>query len=90
LCVACIAQAIAWVYRVALSLVIGLQKRDEQPEVFAKYAVSEIVPAGNPSKLLTAMQFVPDCTATPRPMAFIEAWFDDVMVNESAAPPAVP
>jgi hypothetical protein len=63
-------------------------QRDEQPEVFAKYAVSEIVPAGNPSKLLNAMQFVPDCTATPRPMAFIDALFDDVMVNESAAPQA--
>ena len=28
------------------------------------------------------------CTATPRPMAFIEAWFDDVMVNASATPRA--
>jgi hypothetical protein len=66
-------------------------QRDEQPEVFARYAVpSDIVPPGIPSKLLNAMQFVPDCTATPRPMAFIDAWFDDVMVNESAAPRAVP
>jgi hypothetical protein len=63
-------------------------QRDEQPEVFARYAVLDIVPLGTPIKLLNAMQFVPDCTATPRPMAFIDALFDDVMVNESAAPHA--
>ena len=56
------------------------------PEVFAKYAVSDIVPPSIPSQLLTAMQFVPDCTAATRPMAYIDALFDDVMVNESAAP----
>jgi hypothetical protein len=39
-------------------------------------------------KVLDAMLFVPTCTTTPRPMAFIEAWFDDVMVNASAAPRA--
>jgi hypothetical protein len=66
-------------------------QRDDHPEVFAKYAVpSEVVAPGSPVKVLTAMQFVPDCTATPRPMAFIDARFDDVMVNESAAPHAVP
>ena len=27
-------------------------------------------------------------TVTPRPMAFIDAWFDEMMVNESAAPRA--
>jgi hypothetical protein len=61
-------------------------QRDAHPEVVAAYAVSDTDPPGTPVKLLNAMQVVPDCTATPRPMAFIEAWFDDVMVNESAAP----
>jgi hypothetical protein len=61
-------------------------QRDAHPEVVAAYAVSDTDPPGTPVKLLNAMQLVPDCTATPRPMAFIEAWFDDVMVNESAAP----
>jgi hypothetical protein len=61
-------------------------QRDQQPEVFAKYAISDIVPPSVPAKSLTAMQFVPDCTATTRPMAYIDALFDDVMVNESAAP----
>jgi hypothetical protein len=63
-------------------------QRDDHPEVFAAYAVSDTDPPGTPVKLLNAMQFVPDCTATPRPMAFIDALFDDVMVNESAAPHA--
>jgi hypothetical protein len=64
-------------------------QRDDHPEVFAKYAVpSEVVAPGSPAKVLNAMQFVPGCTATPRPMAFMDARFDDVMVNESAAPPA--
>jgi hypothetical protein len=61
-------------------------QRDQQPEVFAKYAVSDIVPPSTPAKLLTAMHVVPDCTAVTRPMAYIDALFDDVMVNESAAP----
>jgi hypothetical protein len=63
-------------------------QRDDAPEVFAPYAVSDTAPPGIAGKLLDAMLFVPTCTATPRPMAFIEAWFDDVMVNASAAPRA--
>jgi hypothetical protein len=61
-------------------------QRGDAPEAFAPYTVSDTAPPGNPVKLLDAMQFVPNCTTTPRPMAFIEAWFDDVLVNESAAP----
>jgi hypothetical protein len=63
-------------------------QRDEAPEVFAPYTVSDTAPPGIAVKQLEAMLSVPTCTATPRPMAFIEAWFDDVMVNESAAPRA--
>lgn len=63
-------------------------QRDDAPEVFAPYAVSDTAPPGIAGKLLDAMLFVPKSTATPRPMAFIEAWFDDVMVNASAAPRA--
>jgi hypothetical protein len=62
-------------------------QRDEQPEVFARYAVpSDVVAPVSPSRWLNAMLFAPDCTAPPRPMVFIDALFDDVMVNESAAP----
>jgi len=64
-------------------------QRDDAPEVFAPYAVSDTAPPGIQVKLLDAMHFVPNCTATPRPVAFIEALFDDVMVNESAAPRSV-
>jgi hypothetical protein len=63
-------------------------QRDDAAEVFAPYAVSDTAPPSIAVKLLDTMLFVPRCTATPRPMAFIEAWFDDVMVNESAAPRA--
>ena len=64
-------------------------QRDDDPEVLAPYAVSDSDPPGIQFKNLGAMHFVPNCTATPRPVAFIEALFDDVMVNESAAPRAV-
>jgi hypothetical protein len=63
-------------------------QRDDAAEVFAPYAVSDTAPPSSAVKMLDAILFVPNCTATPRPMAFIEAWFDDVMVNESAAPRA--
>jgi hypothetical protein len=64
-------------------------QRDDDPEVLVRYTVSDTAPPGIQVKLLDALHFVPNCTATPRPMAFIEALFDDVMVNESAAPRAV-
>jgi hypothetical protein len=63
-------------------------QRDEAPEVLAPYAESDMNPPGIPVKLLNTMLFVPSCAATPRPMAFMDALFDDVMVNESAAPRA--
>jgi hypothetical protein len=61
-------------------------QRDDDPEVLAPYTVSDSAPPGIQVKLLEAVHLVPNCTATPRPVAFIEALFDDVMVNESAAP----
>ncbi len=61
-------------------------QRDDDPEVIAPYTVSDSAPPGIQVKLLDALHLIPNCTATPRPVAFIEAWFDDVMVNESAAP----
>ena len=61
-------------------------QRDDDPEVLVRYTVSDSAPLSIQVKDLGAMHFVPNCTAKPRPMAFIEALFDDVMVNESAAP----
>jgi hypothetical protein len=63
-------------------------QRDDASEVFAPYAVSAAAPPASAAKWLAARHLVPNCTATPRPMAFIEAWFDEVMVDESAAPRA--
>ena len=58
-------------------------QRDGQPEVFARYAVpSDILAPLIPMKLLQAVHFVPACTATPRPMSYMDALFGDVMVNE--------
>jgi hypothetical protein len=61
-------------------------QRDDDQKVLAPYTVSDSAPPGIQVKLLEAVHHVPNCTATPRPVAFIEALFDDVMVNESAAP----
>ena len=63
-------------------------QRGGDPEVVAPYTVSDTAPASDSRKTLeiTSMS-VANCTATPRPVAFIEALFDDVMVNASAAPP---
>lgn len=63
-------------------------QRDDAPEVVAPYTVPDTTPPGIQVKLLDAIHFVPNCTTTPRPMAFIDAMFDDVMVNASAAPRA--
>jgi hypothetical protein len=61
-------------------------QRDDDPEVLAPYTVSDTAPPGIQVKLLDAIYFVSHCTATPRPVAFVDASFDDVLVNESAAP----
>lgn len=63
-------------------------QRDDASEVFAPYAVSDTDPPASAEKWLDAMYIVPNYTATPRLMAFIGAWFEDVMVSESAAPRA--
>jgi hypothetical protein len=63
-------------------------QRDDASEVFAPYAVSDTDPPASAAKWVDTMYIVPNCTATPRAMAFIGAWFDDVMVSESAAPRA--
>jgi len=51
-------------------------QRDDDPEVLAPYTVSDSGPPGDQVKLLVALNLVSNCTATPRPVAFIEALFD--------------
>src|SRR4029450_2601639 len=61
-------------------------QRDDASEVFAPYAVSDTDPPASAATWLDTRHVVPNWTATPRPMAFIEAWFDEMMVNESGGP----
>jgi hypothetical protein len=63
-------------------------QRGGDPEVVAPYTVSDTAPASNSRKMVAITQVVANCTASPRPVAFIEVFFDDVMVNASAAPHA--
>jgi hypothetical protein len=60
-------------------------QRDAEPEVFLSYTVSDTAPAGQPLQRLEVVHWVANCTAEPRPEAFMETFFDDVYVNESAA-----
>jgi hypothetical protein len=64
-------------------------QRDDDPAILAPYAVSDTASPGIQAKLLDAIHLIPNCTATPRPMGFIEALFDDALVNESAGPRSV-
>jgi hypothetical protein len=43
-------------------------------------------PAGNALKFMGVDNFVASCSSTPRPVAYMEALFDDIMVNASALP----
>ena len=63
-------------------------QRDEDPEVFLSYGpLSDSAPPGRPRKRLSIHNFVPNCPAElRRPFAFMRAYFDNVFVNESAAP----
>lgn len=54
--------------------------------VFSLYLVSDTSPPGASSKALQVAPFVANCTVEPRPVAYIKASFDNVLVNESAAP----
>lgn len=61
-------------------------QRDDAPEVVAPYTVSDTAQPSAAVKRLVIANEVANYTAKPRPVAFIEALFVDVMVNESAAP----
>jgi hypothetical protein len=60
-------------------------QRNDDLEVFAPYTLSDTAPPGRPRQGVMIGYEAANCTATPRPVAFIEAVFDDVLVNESAA-----
>jgi hypothetical protein len=63
-------------------------QRDDDLEVFVPYTLSDTAPPGRQRKGLRIGYEAANCTATPatpRPVAIIEAFFDDVFVNQSAA-----
>ena len=63
-------------------------QRDDDLEVFAPYALSDTAPPSRQRKGLRIGYEPANCRATPatpRPVALIEAFFDHVFVNESAA-----
>lgn len=57
-------------------------QKDAEPEVFSPYAVSDTAPPGLNNKRLDVAHWVANCTATPRPVAFMQALFDDVSIAE--------
>ncbi|MBI1735800.1 MAG: hypothetical protein HYR51_11560 [Candidatus Rokubacteria bacterium] len=52
--------------------------------VHLPYTVADTFPAAFPSKRIEVSNTVPRCTATTRPVSFLRADFDNVMVNTSA------
>jgi hypothetical protein len=55
--------------------------------IYAPYTVPDTSPPGlSNSKWIEINPTLPNCTAEPRPMAMMGAYFDEVYVNESAGP----
>lgn len=73
-------------------------QRGTNPEVYIPYTVPDtnpdtglLIPPGRPVQGLSAQHFVANCDLNanptlPRPTAFMKALFDNVLVNQSAAP----
>jgi hypothetical protein len=60
-------------------------QRDDDLEVFAPYTLSDTAPPSRQRKGLRVVSETAPCTPPSQPVAFIEAFFGDVLVNESAA-----
>jgi len=58
-------------------------QRDDDPEVFAPYTLADTAPPWGRRKGLRIVYGAANCT-TIRSEAFMEAFFGDVFVNESA------
>jgi hypothetical protein len=54
--------------------------------VFLPYAVSDTLSPGVKFKRLRLRNYIANCTTGPRLGSFVEAYFDNVFVNQSAAP----
>ena len=56
------------------------------PPVSLPYAVSDTHPPGVNVKELRLTNYIANCTTEPRLVGFVDAYFDNVFVNQSAAP----
>ncbi|MFY1826060.1 hypothetical protein ACN47A_09115 [Myxococcus fulvus] len=62
-------------------------QRDSQPEVYGAYTVTDTQAPGIAHKELVVTHVVPTCArGSPSPLAYVNAYFHDVGVNQSAAP----
>jgi uncharacterized repeat protein (TIGR01451 family) len=59
-------------------------QRDNQPLAFIPYAVSDTAPPSLQFKMLDVNNFVANCTATPRPVGFLDVSYDNVYLNSTA------
>jgi hypothetical protein len=64
-------------------------QRDDDREVVALSTLSDGAPPGLQAKVLAVNLGVPNRTATPQPVVFIDASIDELLVNESAVPRSV-
>ncbi|WP_163867467.1 hypothetical protein [Myxococcus eversor] len=62
-------------------------QRDSQPEVYGAYTVTDTHVPGIANKELVVTHALPSCgSGTPSPLGYVNAYFHDVLVNQSAAP----
>ena len=61
-------------------------QRDNGPLTFVQYTVSDTAPPFGQFKMLDIFNDVANCTATPRPVGFVDTFYSNVFVNASAAP----
>lgn len=59
-------------------------QRDANAPVNLPYTVPDSEPASSPSKRIEVSNVVQRCTSTPRPVAFMAADFDDIMIATSS------
>lgn len=61
-------------------------QRDNRPLAFVPYTVSDKAPPFGQFKTLDIFTDVANCTASPRPVGFADAFYSNVFINASAVP----
>lgn len=60
---------------------------DGHPKTYIPYSYTDTSPPGmQNNKRIEVQSILPNCTGEPQPVAFIDAFLDDVFVNQGAAP----